>query len=59
MKSFLLSQTRDSAFSNYQGIAFGHGKLWIDQRLGPSGGLVTKIMTINNSDKMWITRSKK
>jgi len=53
MKKMILDQNPDSVFSNYEGIALQGGMVWIDQRLSSGGALVTKIITINNSNEIW------
>jgi len=52
MRKYVLSENLDKVFSNYQGIALGGGRIWIDQRM-IQGKLVTKIMTISNLDAYW------
>ncbi len=52
MKKYILSENLEKVFSNYQGIALGKGRIWIDQRL-INGKLITKIFSISNQNVYW------
>jgi hypothetical protein len=52
MKDFILKEDLHDVFSNYQGIALGGGRIWIDQRM-IGGELVTKVATISNLNDYW------
>jgi hypothetical protein len=49
MKDFILKEDLHDMFSNYQGIALGGGRIWIDQRM-VGGKVVTKVTTLSNLD---------
>ena len=52
MKDFILKEDLHDVFSNYQGIALGGGRIWIDQRM-IGGEVVTKVMTVSNLNVYW------
>ena len=52
MKDFILKEDLQDVFSNYQGIALGGGRIWINQRM-ISGEVVTKVSTVSNLNVYW------
>ena len=52
MKDFVLKEDLHDVFSNYEGIALGGGRIWINQRM-IGGEVVTKVSTVSNLNDYW------